>query len=204
MTLSTHVYVTAPGVDAEELFAWCNTNLIKPDREPAVSRYNVGETPYSWSNTPVLDAHVGNVIGQGFDSMLLIDHRNGELIDPLADLLSGYDSEEEVDEYDRKHYAKVPKHYIDINFDTAYGASTSQHGLMGCTELHALYIVKLAEHLGAENIVWTNEYEGTYHSGADKAALENFLGGGLEARSWFHNMVVPAIASQFDNVGETR
>lgn len=178
MTLDTSIYILDP-IDVEELFAWGNTNLIKPPTTPRVRRWSIGDVYYGTELRT--DAGVANVIGQGFDAIFEIFHKDGQLIDPL----------EGVDEDEQEYYKDRPKHYAEIRFDTAYGFSGPLG--WGATTLHASYIVALFEHLKEMGVAmaWQNEYNGDINYGL--TGLDTFLNDGDSALDWYQNVAKPAI-----------
>lgn len=183
MTLSTNILVMAP-VDVTDLHSWINTNLL-----------NAPSAVFS------TDPHgFRNQMGQGLDALLHVSHNNGEPW-PLLEVpdTSGMSEEDAEDatweiEYDNRKAGA----YADIDFDTAYGYSKDG---MGCTELHALYIVRLArEYFEPRNLSfkWRNEYSGEWYEGLDRDGMQKFLGSGDEAMNWFTNIAEPAIQAMID------
>lgn len=201
MTLDTTIYVLGP-VDAEELFAWGNENLIRPDHEPKVIRHVPGDQFYG--DVKYIDYKVGNRIGQGFDAIFEISHMNGEAIDPKVDYLAGLDGEE-PDEDELAYYSKMPIHYAEIGFDTSYGYSQiSENGLtIGCSALHSAYIAMLAAHLNAQgiDIEWVNEFTGDHYRNTD--GLATLMQSGADAEDWFQNLALPAIKAHVESEGGT-
>lgn len=202
MTLNTKIYINGP-IDVEELFAWGNANLIRPDHEPVVTRRGVGEGEYSWQK----DAMVGNRIGQGFCAIFEIEHREGA---PISHMESFYPSDYDEDDPESKgemleakdELAARPDYYAEITFDTSYGFSDTINGVqMGCSALHSWFIYALVDYCDSKGVTlsWINEFSGEYYRGLD--GLETLLQDGRSASDWFHNMVVPAITNEVTRNG---
>lgn len=195
MTLNTSVYILDP-IDVEELFAWGNDNLIKPSSTPRVTRYSIGDLPYSFDSTPITHAHVGNDLGQGFDAIFDIDHWEGALHDA---------AEEEEDEDMKKYFSNRPKHYAEVSFDTSYGfkESSAHPGISGCDNLHALYVGLLHQHLSEKGVrmAWKNEYSGEIFEGIN--GIDTLLKDGDDTQEWFHNIAKPTIEAIVASEGGT-
>jgi len=199
MTLSTNIYILAP-FDAEDLHNWVNKNLLKLTVKP---------------ETTVSPKRRGNVLGQGFDAIVTIQHNEGKLFSRISDLddefagmIEFYEKHSEfVTENETpetlalksvqdtlKYEAKSPLSFGMLNFDTAYGYQGDDG--MGCGDLHALWIVRLVnEYFGPKNIRirWQNEFTGKYYNNAK--GVETLGSGGKDAKAWMEGTVLPAIAA---------
>lgn len=203
MTLSTDIYVLGK-IDGHDLHRWIHVNLfnLDPDHPVSYKEEVEGQTYTSeWRGTYVArENELANAPGQGFPAWLILNWT-----DEAREFDNGVENIEELGEDDREWTLKVREaigspYFAHLNFDTAYGYR--QDG-MGCTELHASYIVRLYreyfEPRGIE-IVWEDEYRGTYHRNLDSLGMKQFLGAGDEAMEWFANIVpvLQKIAEQED------
>lgn len=194
MTLNT-MLVLHEWTDPVELHTWFNKHVLKvADRNPIIT-----ETATS----------IGNDCGQGFDAIFDVrwreDHGpivwfdvDAERSLNLRHVPDIYPTEQDaIDEADETAdlYADYPSGVIKINWDTAYGYSGP--GGVGCTELHARFIIRLAkEYLEPRGITfaWQNEYSGEWHEGL--TGFEDFGQNGREADEWFRTVARPAIEAQ--------
>lgn len=198
MTLSTDIYILGK-IDGHHLHRWIHTNLfdLSPDHPVAFSETVAGqeyETP--WHGKYIArENQLSNAPGQGFPAWLIM-----EWTDEAREYDNGFTEEElnDPDDEDVQWTLETRKalgspYYAHLNFDTAYGYKRNG---VGCTELHASYIVRLYreyfEPRGID-IIWRDEYRGTYHKNLSAEGLLEFLGAGDEATDWFYNRVSPAV-----------
>lgn len=199
MTLSTDIYVLGK-IDGHHLHRWIHTNLfgLAPDHPVVFSEKVEGQEYVSkWSGKKSIarESQLSNTPGQGFPAWLIM-----EWTDEAREYDNGF-TEEELNDPDNGQAEWVLEtrkaigspYYAHLNFDTAYGY---REGGMGCTELHASYIVRLYreyfEPRGID-IIWRDEYRGTYHKNLSEEGMREFLGAGDEAMDWFYNKVVPML-----------
>jgi hypothetical protein len=195
MTLSTDLYIHDPVV-IPDLLAEARRNLALYDEDGRPPERHIPlDTTRPWNEGYKT---VGNEIGQGLPSMLLI-HYGGD--GPLRPDATEHDPdicdlpgcswwvEGESEECDGSGHD--PAMFASVNWDTTYGYDNPQVG--GCADLHARLIVHLGHWLDARGIDWSwrNEFTGEVHHRYD--GLDAFVGSGQEARAWFTGTVLPAI-----------
>lgn len=184
MTLDTTL-VLHEWTDPIKLHTWFNANVLRvADKNPIIH-----QTATS----------IGNALGQGFDAIFDIDWRedHGPIIwfDPVEELKGMEDYYAEYPDAmaeTTEMYAKYPSGLIKIDWDTSYGYTGP--GGIGCTELHASFIIRLAkEYLEPRGITfaWQNEYSGEWHEGL--TGFEDFGQHGRDAAEWFSTVALPAI-----------
>lgn len=182
MTLSTNIYILGP-VDGPDLHAWVNENILRV-KNPIVTEGHRDDYHY-----------LHNAIGQGFDAIFELDWWDTPQL--MTDGLTDKDDPDDVEYYTKKQEAIGAPYYAHIDFDTAYGYSKNG---MGCTELHASWIVRLYreyfEPRGLE-IAWQDEYSGKVWRNLSEEGMTDFLGGGDAAMNWFTSVVRPAITEEF-------
>jgi hypothetical protein len=207
MTLSTNIYILGK-IDGPDLHSWVNKNLLKVT-DPKVTSFAAGEQYfYGWDKDQTMPqmAHnhgLHNVLGQGFDAIFELDWWD-EPTTYDSWVTSDEDEDDEDVKYAREKQEQIGSSYwAQINFDTAYGFNRDG---MGCTELHASYIVRLYreyfEPRGIE-IVWQDEYRGTLHRNLSEDGMREFLGAGDKAMDWFFNQVSPIIQAEVAAEGGT-
>lgn len=193
MTLSTNIYALDP-VSPHELFRFCQALMTKydePTHRPPEQQscsdeplHGIWELPGAWS--------ISNSIGQDLPAILDIKYRPDA---PLRTPEQAAEHENDCDEdCDRQHHSRAC--WLDIDFDTAYGAHFSNG--MGCGDLHAALVSQVGQWLDARSVrwEWRNEFTGDVHGGDERyERLIDLCRGGLEAEAWFRTMVLPAIAA---------
>jgi hypothetical protein len=190
VTLSTYLYIHDPVV-IPDLLAEARRNLALYDED---GRRPEDHTPLDtarpWSETYKT---VGNEIGQGLPSMLLIHYGGDGPLRPSASEHDDYCDDDCSGEY------HDPAMFAKVNWDTTYGYRNPKVG--GCADLHARLIAHLGQWLDARSIDWSwrNEFTGEVHHRYD--GLDAFIGDGAEARSWFAGSVLPAIAARAASAG---
>lgn len=189
MTLSTNVYVLDE-IDHVEVFRFCQGLLTKyDDRHRTPDQQVWSDSPSTWRGDDI--RLIGNRIGQNLPGILGVTYRAGG---PLRAEDDGHD--EDCDEgCSGKYHDRAC--WLDIDFDTAYGAKFA--GGMGCGDLHAALVSELGQWLDAKGVrwEWRNEFTGDVHGGSDRyERLIELISGGFEATAWFRTTVLPAIASE--------
>jgi hypothetical protein len=207
MTLSTDIHILDKIEDPEGLHAWVNRELLKAEN-PIFTRKDLrkGEPIYEnhpdWGTVAQDQHELNNRLGQGLDAIFELTWYD-EAIAPI----DYFDLDSEDEEHNTYLLGQAEQIgapiWGTINFDTAY----SYHGDfgMGCTELHAQFIIRLIKEYfepRGMRVVWENEYAGTYHHGLDADGFNRFLGSGDSAMDWFTNTVKPAIEKAVGNNGK--
>lgn len=209
MTLSTNIYVLGK-IDGHDLHSWIHTNLFRlsPDYPVDYTETTAGQEYVSERSKKKYIARenqLSNSPGQGFPAWLIM-----EWTDDAREYDNGFSEEElkDTDDEDVQWTLETRRaigspYYARLNFDTAYGYNRNG---MGCTELHASYIVLLYreyfEPRGID-IIWQDEYRGTYHKNLSEEGMRNFLGAGDQAMDWFYNKVSPIIQAEAAAAGGT-
>lgn len=198
MTLSTDIYILGK-IDGHDLHRWIHANLfgLSPDHPVSFSEEVEGqEYENSWRGRYIArENQLSNSPGQGFPAWLIM-----EWTDDAREYDNGFSEEElkDTDDEDVQWTLETRRaigspYYAHLDFDTAYGYNRNG---MGCTELHASYIVRLYreyfEPRGID-IIWQDEYRGTYHKNLSEEGMREFLGAGDEAMDWFYKKVVPML-----------
>lgn len=205
MTLSTNVYIL-DSIDAEEVFVFCQGMLTKYDedrRTPERQRRSEGTSDWRGAES----RRISNEIGQGLPAILDIGYRvDGPLLTAEQSAAHDLDGcnvpESEYYEADRplcdgsRH---TPAHWLDVDFDTAYGARF-ENG-MRCGDLHAALVAELGEWLTGRGIrwMWRNEFTGEVHD--DPKKLIELVRGGFEATAWYQTTALPAILGHMASGG---
>lgn len=196
MTLAT-MLVLHEWTDPIELHTWFNANVLKvADKNPTIRQTKTS---------------IGNALGQGFDAIFEVDWREDRSAIVWFDRASEeenmrrhvpsiYTAEEAAEELFsmESYYGAYPDGVIKIDWDTAYGYRGP--GGMTCTDLHAMFIVRLAkEYLEPRGIgfTWQNEYTSEWNVGL--TGFDDFGSSGAQAQSWFINTAAPAIAASIAN-----
>ncbi len=182
MTLATHVYVLDP-IPPSDVLDKCRELL------GATAAHRIQDRDsYSEDGARVL----GHPPGLGLPALLSIEHRNGEALrTPESIKLHGRYCDPDCDGSDHDDRPC----WLDVDFDTSYSYEDA-HG--GCGELHARLIAELGSWLDARGVrwEWRNEYTGDVHGGdARYERLLDLCESSKQARDWFQNVVMPAIAS---------
>jgi hypothetical protein len=186
MTLSTNVYVLDE-IDHVEVFRFCQAMLTKYDEQRRTPDQQVwSDSASTWRGDGI--RVIANQIGQNLPGILDITYRSGG---PLRAQDAGHD--EDCDETcSGKYHDRAC--WLDIDFDTAYGAKFD--GGMGCGDLHAALVAELGRWLDAKGVrwEWRNEFTGDVHGGPDRyERLIDLVSGGFEATAWYRSSVLPAI-----------
>jgi hypothetical protein len=177
MTLSTDIYILDPIPDPEDLWRWVNINLLKKDAQEVRTTRREGQI----HNAPM----------QGLDAWFMLDW--SEAPQRYDDDVDDSWDEEDAEWYRGKQEKIGSPYYGRINFDTSYGFNRDG---MGCTELHALYIVRLyREYFEPRgiNIAWQDEYRGDVWRNLSEEGMVKFLGAGDSAMEWFTDLVKPSL-----------
>lgn len=177
MTLSTHVYLLTEA-DPHDVFFECRRLLGAGDH---VEWFD--NEPEKWTDYHVLR----NRAGSGLNALLWLRYQPGEM-------LRASNACDEDCEPDCTRQWHTPPHWIDLDFDTAYGFS-DEYG--GCGALHARLVFELGGWLDERGIMWAwqNEFSGEVHVGDKYAHLQDLLGDGQRAMRWFKETVEPLIAT---------
>lgn len=170
MTLDTKLYVQG-NVDPMEVHRKVEELLGIP--ETAIRRAEDGE--------------ICNAPGQGFDAWVITYHGNG------SEVPAQEHDEWCMENCDATHQ---PAYWVKVSMDTTYG----YRGKSGedCSTLHARTLVELGWWLNERGVdlIWQNEYAGTYHKWNDVQAVQHFLGNGDDAGRWFNGIARPAIEAE--------
>ncbi len=188
MTLSTNIYVLDP-TDVREAFRFCQGMLTKYDDQRRSPDQQIwSDSELTWGGTG--RRSMANRIGQDLPGILDITYREGG---PLRTAEQAEQHDEDCDEdCDREYHNRAC--FLDIDFDTAYGAKFE--GGMGCGDLHAALVAELGQWLDAKGVrwEWRNEFTGDVHGGEDRyVRLIDLCRGGFEATSWYQHSVLPAL-----------
>lgn len=180
MTLSTHVYLLTEA-DPRDVFFKCRDLLGATD----AVHWEDDREPPTWRDSH--RAVLRNRAGSGLNALLWVSyHMGGEMLRANH----GCDADCEDDCTGTWH---EPPHWVDVDFDTAYGYRGPRGE--GCGVLHAQLVSQLGEWLDAQGIMWAwrNEFTGEVHIGDRYERLFDLMGKGDEARAWFEQIVVPVI-----------
>jgi hypothetical protein len=168
MTLDTHVVIKNPDVHPEVVLEFINRELLRakdPIRAPWPSPHLSPETTAEWWPG---ERHIGNLLGQGLFAIAQI-----MVCDPVGPITATYGTGwnadgtlNEADAEDRREYdpdwQPVDKALVTgsmvISFDTGYGFEVAG---AGCGDLHAWFVVRLAEEYGP--VVWQDEGSGNWY-----------------------------------------
>lgn len=188
MTLSTDIYVLDE-MDPMVIFEKCRELVGATDENPFEDKEGYGEDG---------GRIIHNLPGQGLPAWLTVYYRPDApyVTDEIAAKQRAANHETYCVKYDECDCSDGTYivNYLTINFDTAYGYSDELG--RGCAHLHASYILTIGRWLDLLGIKWKweNEFTGEVHEGYD--ALEEFVGGGIDARNWFQDTVKPAILAE--------
>ena len=189
MTLDTRIFILDE-VDPHEVFNFCNDLL-------GAKNPRFKEGPSDWDADKEV-IHLDNEPGQGYPAWLMSKYRAEgkplyEKDITLRDTDPDYYDDPAVESDGSRVYK--PACFMEISFDTAYGYQ-DEYG--GCSTLHARYIVDLHAFLLAKGvrIKWKDEFSGDIHDGIH--GIEEFLGGGDKAMTWFKEVltVLPEILNK--------
>lgn len=193
MTLSTNVYVLDE-IDPREVFRFCQGLLTKYDEDRRTPDQQVwsDEPRKTYRDRQLIDdpdgrRSIANQLGQGLPGILDITYRTGG---PLRTEAQAAEHDEDCSDDCSGRWHDQPC-WLDVDFDTAYGATFE--GGMGCGDLHAALVAELGQWLTGKGIRWRwrNEFTGEVHD--DPAKLIELVSGGFEAAAWFQTSALPAI-----------
>ena len=178
MTLSTHVYLLTEA-DPRDVFFECRRILGAGDRV----QWFEDAPDDRWRDYHILR----NRAGSGLNALLYLRHRPDEMLRATNDC----DEDCEPDCTGDWH---TPPHWVDLDFDTAYGFH-DEYG--GCGALHARLLFELGGWLDERGVMWAwkNEFSGEVHVGDKYAHLRDLIGDGQRAMRWFKEVVEPVIAT---------
>jgi hypothetical protein len=148
MTLATSVLIRRPAA-VEDVMAFCNRELLNAANPPR----------WDHDSGPGLVC-IGNRPGLGLGAILDVTYR------PDGPIVADDDEDGPVEGYGADEGSMI------VGFDTAYGYGRGEP--WGCSDLHAYFIVRLAQEFGP--VTWQNEYTGDWHrsDGEPDAALLTF------------------------------
>lgn len=193
MTLNTSVFILDP-VRPKDVYAKCGQIIGQTERtiftDEPTKNFKNGE----WVPDPDGLCSIWNKPGQGLPALLDVHYRKGG---PIKS------SDQQCDRYcdeDCENDGHDPAHWIEVQFDTAYGYKDEQG--RGCGDLHACYVAELGKWLDERHVrwKWENEFTGEIHSGYDR--LIELCTGGFGATAWFQTTVMPALRNEFGEVSE--
>jgi hypothetical protein len=207
MTLDTRVYVTSP-VNVQDLFLECQRLISITDeqgREPAQQK-STDTQDETWRDgksfvEPGSPWTISNEPGQDLPGWLMIHYRPGGMYRTPDDAaVHERCNHPDCDYYDLAEpicdtSEHKPACWAEVSIDTAYGYRGPSR--TGCGDLHAAFVAGLGEWLDARGIEWKwlNEFTSEVHQGYER--LDELVSGGIEATTWFRNVVSPAIAARF-------
>jgi hypothetical protein len=182
MTLSTHVYLLTEA-DPADVFLECR-RLIG-----ATDQHTWKDEPSFYSEKPDGERVMSNDCGQGLPAWLLMRYIPGAMV-----RASHAEHDPDICDEDCDGKWHKPAHWIDIDFDTAYGYRDANGG---CGTLHARILFELGGWLDERGIqwAWQNEFTGEIHVGDKYEHLRELVDGGQAAVRWFKGTVEPVIAS---------
>lgn len=181
MTLATRIIFRNP-TDPEAVYALCD-RLVNDRGVPSIVERSAGS--------------ICNKIGQGNRSMLDVDFDpEGGTLDETeaylaecAEYVEEYGPEEAADPDPMRRYCPPGPYYVKVFLDTCYGFQ--EEGIGNCADLYAGIIRALLLAFPDGDIVWYNEYAGTWHEG--DSGFEGFASDGFEAEAWFECAVKPLL-----------
>ena len=180
MTLSTNVYVLDEA-DPREVFDFCRELLNADDSVPFTD---------DESYIPGLRS-LRNRAGSGLSALLWLTYR------PDAPIRATVEEHGPYCEDDCDGSWHAPPHWLDVDFDTAYGYRDERG--WGCGALHASLVAQLGEWLDERGLrwAWRNEFTGEVHIGDRYERLLDLFGEGEEAERWMREIILPVIKRAF-------
>jgi hypothetical protein len=159
MTLDTRILIKNPH-SVQEVYDFCNRDLLRvedPERAPWPSPHVSAEWIAQYY--PAGLQKMGNQLGQGLSAILDISYMaDGPF---TADYMAG----EYLPDSDEKaplgaELTELLTGSMEVSFDTAYGYRRGSAAGAGCGDLHAYFVLRLAQQFGP--VVWLDECGGDW------------------------------------------
>ena len=158
MTLNTNFYITTPGIDPNTVWN-ALLDMVEPENFPR-SREDYTESGATPAWGPDGTFRRNTKVGIGLKAWCFMYYNtDGSAIALDRDQTDDERKADPDDDYAYVYY--VPKSYIRLDFDTAYGYH-DEYG--GCSDLHGRIVTHLAEvvtSMGGE-YAWQDEYTGEW------------------------------------------
>lgn len=158
MTLNTTFYITTPGIDPNTVWN-ALLDVVEPEdfphsREDYTETDDADERGWGPTGSIMTNTHI-NI---GLNALCFMWHNEDGSALAYDEAYTDDPEEEDPDE----DIWFVPRGYIKLNFDTAYGYRGPNNE--GCSDLHGRIVTRLAEVVTEQGgeYVWQDEYTGEW------------------------------------------